>query len=121
MKSIRKLIAIVAMGIALLLISKPYDAQMFWLGFNGGYQYSWFKSPQIGDSITGEGGGWNLGFFLKYGKRPFYMVEFRWMRAYNTLADSYEIPGFTVTGDVPFHKFEMPVKVEMLEVEANFP
>jgi hypothetical protein len=111
MKTVKKITVIILMITSFSLLTKVSQAQMFWLGFNGGYQYAWFKSPSINDSISGEGAGWNLGFFLKYGKRPFYQVEFRWMRAKNTLTDSYEIPGLTVTGDVPFHKFEMPVKV----------
>jgi Outer membrane protein beta-barrel domain len=110
MKILKRSFITIVLGIALALIANPSRAQMFWLGFNGGYQYNWFKSPKIDNQVTGESGGWNLGFFLKYGKRPFYQVEFRWMRALNTVTDSYdtEVP---VVGDVPFHEFDMPVKV----------
>ena len=98
------------LGLTLSLAAKNASAQMFWLGFSGGYQYSWFKSPNINNEVLGEGGGWNLGFFLKYGKRPFYQVGFRWMRAQNTITDSYDTEQ-TIVGDVPFHEFAVPVKV----------
>jgi hypothetical protein len=110
MKTSRKIAVTIILGMMLVFVSKSSQSQMFWLGFNGGYQYSWFKTPGFDYKVTGSGPGWNLGFFLKYGKRPFYMAEFRWMRANNFI--SYEVePGSFIEGDVPFHKFEMPVKV----------
>jgi hypothetical protein len=110
MKRMKKISLVLILGMLFTLAAKNASSQMFWLGFNGGYQYSWFNSPNIDNEVTGEGGGWNLGFFLKYGHRPFYQVGFRWMRAQNTITDSYDTEE-TLVADVPFHEFQLPVKV----------
>lgn len=110
MKQITKTLIIVIVGITLTFISKSSSAQLFWIGFNGGLQASWFTTPKIDNAVLSAGVGYNLGFFLKYGKKPFYQLEFRWMRASHIISYEYE-PGKFIEGDVPFHKFEIPVKV----------
>ena len=37
-------------------------------------------------------------------------IDFRWIRANNHIKDK-EIPGYVVEGDVPFHQFEIPIRV----------
>lgn len=90
-------------------ISKT-QGQVFWLGLNGGATYSWFTSPKADNLVTAGGYGWNLGFFMKYGKRPFYQLGLYWTRAqmdvkYN-LTDDYAI-----ADKVPFHNFDLHLKV----------
>ena len=109
MKTSRKIAVMVILGMMMTFAAKTSHSQMFWLGFNGGYQHSWFTTPGSGSIATSTGAGWNLGFFLKYGKRPFYQVEFRWMRANHLI--EYQDFGIDFSDYVPFHKFEMPVKV----------
>jgi hypothetical protein len=110
MKHIKKIPVIVIIGLAMIFITKSSSAQLFWIGVNGGTQIEWFTTPKIDNAVLSAGAGWNLGFFLKYGKKPFYQAEFRWMRASNLVSYEYE-PGKFIEGEVPFHKFEIPVKV----------
>jgi len=109
MKNMKKIAIILLLGAFGTLLAKHSNAQLFWIGVNGGIQGNWFTSPKIDNAVLGAGGGWNLGFFLKYGKRPFYQVDFRWMRA-NTLITYEYLPGEIIEGEVPFHKFEIPVR-----------
>jgi hypothetical protein len=110
MKLLRKIFKIAALSTVLSCFAGSAHAQMFWLGVNGGIQENWFTSPKVDNIVLGDGIGWNLGFFMKYGQRPFYQVEFRWMRADNTINYEYQ-PGQVISGDVPFHEFQVPVKV----------
>ena len=84
--------------------------QVFWLGFNGGATYSWFDSPKVDNLVTADGYGWNLGFFAKYGKRPFYQLGLHWTRAQIdmklNLAEDY-----VIEDKVPFHNFDLHMKV----------
>ena len=47
---------------------------LFWIGVNGGTQLSWFTTPGIDKAVVSQGWGYNLGFFLRYGKKPFYQI-----------------------------------------------
>ena len=109
MRNAKKLVIAVALGLIFSLATKNTSAQLFWIGVNGGVQSNWFTSPGIDNAVLGDGAGWNLGFFLKYGKRPFYQVDFRWMRA-NTLITYEYLPGEIIEGEVPFHQFVIPVR-----------
>ena len=110
MKALKKTFIVAVLALGMTMISKTSDAQMFWLGVNGGTNISWFTTPGIDNALVSAGGGWNLGFFMRYGKKPFYQIDFRWIRANNTL--TYEpIPGLVFKDDVPFHQFEIPVRV----------
>jgi len=110
MKSLKKIIIVITIGLAATFITKTANAQLFWIGGNGGVNYSWFNSPGADNIVVSEGFGYNLGFFLRYGKKPFYQIDFRWIRANNHIVDK-QFPGYTIEGDVPFHQFEIPIRV----------
>ena len=119
MKAFKKIIIIAIMGLGLSLASHSAKAQLFWIGVNGGANMSWFNTPGIDNALVSVGGGWNLGFFMRYGKKPFYQIDFRWIRANNFLSYTVDYnleeldTSFSVTyeGDVPFHQFEIPIRV----------
>ncbi len=86
------------------------NGQVFWLGLNGGATYSWFTSPKADNLVTAGGYGWNLGFFMKYGKRPFYQLGLYWTRAQMDV--KYNLTEEIVIEDkVPFHNFDLHLKV----------
>lgn len=85
------------------------QGQVFWLGFNGGAAYSWFNSPKADNLVTADGYGWNLGFFAKYGKRPFYKLGLYWTR--NQTDMKYHLnEDQVIEGNVPFHNFDLHIK-----------
>lgn len=110
MKTFKRTCIAIIIGLALSFSAQPARAQLFWIGVNGGMSVSWFTSPGVNNAVLSAGAGYNLGFFLKYGKKPFYQVDIRWIRANNMI--SYEIePGNVIEGEVPFHQFEIPIRV----------
>ncbi|MCU0370313.1 MAG: PorT family protein [Bacteroidales bacterium] len=110
MKSGKKILVALIMAVAMSFLAKTASSQLFWIGGNGGIQVSWFTSPGVDNAVLSAGAGYNLGFFLRYGKKPFYQVDFRWIRANNLISYEYE-PGEFIEGEVPFHKFEIPVRI----------
>ena len=86
-------------------------AQVFYIGFLAGPTYSWYESPDADINLSTNGWGHNIGFFLRYGKRPYYQVGFDWTRANNEFA--FEFPEYDViiSDVVPFHNFDFSVKV----------
>jgi hypothetical protein len=99
-------------SIVVLLLTGSLETrgQVFWLGLNGGATYSWFTSPKADNLVTGDGLGWNLGFFARYGKRPFYQLGFHWTRAATDM--KYFLTETLVIEDqVPFHNFDLVAKV----------
>jgi hypothetical protein len=109
MKRVKNIVFVLIFGLVLTLISKPAKAQLFWIGGNGGMNVSWFHSPGVDNAVESAGGGYDLGFFLRYGKKPFYQIDVRWIRSNNII--SYEIePGEVIEDKVPFHQFEIPVR-----------
>ncbi|MEJ2594031.1 MAG: outer membrane beta-barrel protein [bacterium] len=114
MKQIKTLSLVLLLGVLFSLAPMTSKAQLFWIGGNGGAQISWFTTPKADNIVLSVGAGWNLGFFLRYGKKPFYQIDFRWYRASHIIQYQYEIvPGIIlpIEGEVPFHKFEIPVRV----------
>ena len=116
MRALKKTIIMAALALGITLIGKTSHAQMFRLGVNGCTNISWFTTPGIDNALVSAGGGWNLGFFMRYGKKPFYQIDFRWVRANNHLSyrvDYRPILDTTIIyeDDVPFHQFEIPVRV----------
>lgn len=110
MNALKKIVIVMILGLMGTLMARPAQAQMFWIGGNTGMQIDWFGSPGYDNKVTSEGLGYNLGFFLRYGKKPFYQLEFRWNRAFNYLRDT-EIPGVVLEDYVEFHKFDIPIRV----------
>ena len=109
MKLVKKYSLVLLVGIMLFSIPKSSKGQLFWLGFNGGINMNWFTTPNIDNQILSSGTGWDLGFFLKYGKKPFYQLEFRWLRGGNVI--DVAVSDTIISGAVPFHQFSIPVKV----------
>ena len=89
MKSLRKYLIIAAVILTSVLTTKTSYSQVFYIGFNGSAVYSWFNSPKLENVITSDGWGWDLGFFLRYGKRPFVQVGLNWTRSVNKFAVKY--------------------------------
>ena len=76
MKAIKKLFIIFSVFLISLVFSANARAQVFYIGVNGGAVNSWFDSPEFGNMVTSQGWGWDFGFFLRYGKRPYLQVGF---------------------------------------------
>jgi len=72
-----------AILLASVLYSNTSQAQVFYIGLQGNAVYSWFNSPKLENVITSDGWGWNMGFFLRYGKRPFIQLGLGWTRSLN--------------------------------------
>ncbi len=99
-----------ALLLAMLLSgSQEARGQVFWLGLNGGATHSWFTSPKADNLVTADGWGWNLGFFARYGKRPFYQVGLYWTRA-QTDMKYFLTESFVIEDRVPFNNFDVIVK-----------
>lgn len=92
-----------------LTAGKEARSQVFWLGLNGGATHSWFSSPKVDNLVTGAGWGWNLGFFVRYGKRPFYQAGVYWTRA-QSLMKFYVTDTYIIEDQVPFNNFDVIVK-----------
>lgn len=95
-------------------------SQVFYVGFNAGANYSWFESPTLNYyypgvddpipiSFSSAGYGWNAGFFLRYGKRPYYQVGFDWSRANNDF--NFGLFDTTFAEKAAFHNFDFSLKV----------
>jgi hypothetical protein len=109
MKAKVRYISIAFIGVLLLAGNMETRGQVFWLGVNGGATYSWFTSPKADNLVTGDGLGWNLGFFARYGKRPFYQLGFHWTRAATDMK-YFLTDDLVIEDQVPFHNFDLVVK-----------
>jgi hypothetical protein len=109
MKSRARIIAAILLMMLFLTSGKEARSQVFWIGLNGGATHSWFSSPKANDLVVGKGWGWNLGFFVRYGKRPFYQAGIYWTRAEIDMKYHYN-PHIVFEDDVPFDNFDIIVK-----------
>ena len=110
MKKMKNILLTLGLVITLTLISGRSQGQIFWLGLQGGAGISWFNSPGIQNTLLSEGTGYSLGFFLRYGSRPYYQIAFEWLRSNNNMRYEPE-PGLVFEGKVPLHNFKVPVTV----------
>ncbi len=110
MKKAKHIIVAVSLLLVGLGFTANLQAQVFWIGVNGGATYSWFNSPKADNLVTSGGYGWNLGFFAKYGKRPFYKLGFHWTRANQDMKLNLG-EGNVIEDMVPFHNFDLHLKV----------
>ncbi len=94
-----------------LVLLPSAKSQVFYIGVQAGPTYSWYKSPPSDVILSSSGWGHNIGFFLRYGKRPFYQVGFDWTRDDNDFSAYF--PQFDVKFEdkVPFHNFDFSIKV----------
>jgi hypothetical protein len=115
----KRIIKIASLAVLLVLFTgygKQCQSQIFYVGFNLGPTYTWFNSPGLENILTSDGWGYNAGFFLRYGKRPYFQAGFDWMRTKNEVV-LFGI-GEERGTDIPFHIFDFSVKVgyEMLQL-----
>ena len=85
------------------------QAQTMYIGFNSGMVNSRIESPEVNNTFTSEGWGYNLGVFMRYGKRPFYQLGADWLRSNNQTTFTHK--GNVVSGDVPLHSFDLSLKM----------
>jgi hypothetical protein len=111
MKKIKSVLIASVLTVFLLAIQPEVKSQVFYIGFNGGAAYSWFNSPGVNNYVTSSGYGWDLGFFVRYGKRPFYQLGFDWTRSNNDFVFEIKEADFKIEDKVPFHNFDFSVKV----------
>lgn len=106
-----KLITLTVFLAAFLMgLGHQSQGQVFFIGVNGGAVYSWFNSPGIDNLVTSDGWGHNLGFFLRYGKRPYLQLGFDWTRTRNEIdLNTGDTPD--ISENVPFHIFDFSFKV----------
>ncbi len=98
--------------IAVFLITslEKSNAQVFWLGFQAGPNVSWFSSPKLDNVITSYAPGYQIGFFARYGKSPYYHVGFNWIRAQADI--KFIVDENNIFEDrVPFHNFDLTTKI----------
>ncbi len=86
------------------------QAQVFYIGVNGSAVYSWFTSPKFGDLVSADGWGWDLGFFLRYGKRPYFQFGFDWVRSENDFVIGDGETTF-FSEKLRFHNFDFSAKI----------
>jgi hypothetical protein len=110
MKKRRQLVFLFIFFLAIFLGGVKVQGQVFWLGFNGGATYSWFSSSDAENFISSDGYGWNLGFFARYGKRPFYKLGFHWTHANQNMKVNFT-DNSVIEDKVPFHNFDLQAKV----------
>jgi hypothetical protein len=114
--------------IAFILIGFSFtgrvQSQIMWIGVDGSSVYSWFSSPKL-DELTGEkdiitysGWGWNIGPFIRYGRRPFVFLKASWTRTYSELV--IDDPGDEVyfSEDIKLDNFNFTTKIgyELLQL-----
>lgn len=116
MKNIKHTVVLFCAALLLVPAVKQTQAQIFYIGVNGGAVYSWFDSPKLQDlfqsedPISSDGWGWDLGFFLRYGSRPYFQAGFDWTRSMNDFR--VHIGDQEVLNDrISFHNFDFSFKV----------
>ena len=111
MMNIKKHIGVLLLAISLLVMAKVGQSQVFYIGFNTGSAYSWFNSPKFDNAITSHGYGLDLGFYFRYGKRPYYQVGFDWTRSQNNFIFEIKEADFKIEDKVPFNNFDFSFKI----------
>ncbi len=115
MKKFKKYIIIAVILFAVFPLSKSLRAQVFYLGVNYNAVYSWFDSPDLDNFVTSDGWGWDLGFFVRYGKRPFVQLGFDWTRSLNRFSVVYFDENIqeevTVSEDLKLNNFDFSLRI----------
>jgi hypothetical protein len=110
MKKIKCLAITFVVFTFLMGFGKQSRGQVFYIGINGGAVYTWFNSPKLENIITSDGAGWDLGFFLRYGKRPYFQLGFDWTRSMNEITIHIDDQP-SIINNIPFHNFDFSLKV----------
>jgi hypothetical protein len=107
MVPIKKILLTSLLFLAFELTALCSQGQFFWLGFQAGEGVSWFSDPGKGSVKLSEGAGTSLGFFARYGTRPYYQLACEWLISANQM--KFEVtPGSAMHDNVPFHNFKVP-------------
>lgn len=106
--NVKKLFTGIFMMFMAMMIHQS-SAQTMYVGLNTGVVNNGIYSLDQANSFKSEGWGYNLGFYLRYGKRPFYQAGLDWTRSSNqtTFTNGSE----TTNGQVPFHNFDLSLKL----------
>ena len=117
MKTFKKIFVYLAFILLGLFSAKRAQAQLFWIGVDGNAVYSWFASPKLDEAageknvITYDGWGWNLGAFVRYGKRPFVLVGLSWTRTYSKFAINDPGDELNISESIKLNNFDFAVKI----------
>ena len=105
-------ISIITAGILLSLMLSHFEgkSQLLYIGINGGTNYTWFRIPESNEKIRSSGKGGNVGFFLRYGKRPYYMAGFDWSHSSNNFVFNNSANNTTIEDQISYHNFEFSLK-----------
>lgn len=114
MDILKRHIVISLMLVLTLLIPEKSKGQVFYLGLESNAVYSWFDSPDLENLVVSDGWGWNLGFFVRYGKRPFIQLGLGWTRSLNDFTVSFYDEDMqedvTFRDDIKLNNFDFSVK-----------
>ena len=111
MKTYKKQLIITAFMLVFLAFTNRAGAQYLYLGMNGSAVASWFNTPNTDNLVVSNGWGWNLGAFVRYGKRPYIKAGFDWTRSINDFTIKYADEGNDFTDRIKFHEFDFTLKV----------
>jgi hypothetical protein len=110
MKAFKNKLVIIFFLLMSLFYANTAKAQVFYIGVNAGVVNSWFDSPDFGEMVSSNGWGWDLGFFLRYGKRPYFQAGFDWTRSANDFVVKVN-DDYIIDEIVEFHNFDFSLKV----------
>jgi len=126
MKTLIRQLITAAFILVSLAFANQASAQYFYIGLDGSAVTSWFNSPKTDNLVASNGWGWNMGFFVRYGKRPYIKGEFDWTRSMNDFTIKFADDGKDLTEQIKFHEFDFAIKVgynivdlPMFKVDVN--
>ena len=112
MKKRKRLLIITLFLLVSVAFTNQAKAQYFYLGMNGSSVATWFNSPKLDNLVVSNGWGWNMGFFVRYGKRPYIKAGFDWTRSINDFTIKYAgDDGGNFNDKIKFHEFDFSLKV----------
>ncbi len=97
------------LSIILALAASTARAQYLSIGAQVGPNVSGFNSPNLDNIVTGRGVGYQLGFFVRFGYRLYYELDFNWIRAETDIR--VDLGSIIVEDKVPLHNFDLTAKV----------
>ncbi len=127
MKTLKKQLILTISVLVFLAFANQAKAQYLFIGLNGSSAFSWFNSPKVENMILSKGWGWNMGFFLRYGKKPFIQGGLDWTRSMNNFTiKEIEEDGSDFEDQIKFHEFDFSLKIgynildlPMFKVQVN--
>ena len=94
----------------LMLAAPAARAQYLSIGAQAGPNVSGFNSPNLNNIVTGRGVGYQLGFFVRFGYRLYYELNFNWIRAETNVKVAIDTL-IELEDRVPLHNFDLTAKV----------